>query len=68
MKMYHLNPNGYGQGYFVLANSKEQALEFIVKSQEYNTEMFIGKTIDNLPKKYTIDEHEEGVVLREEVG
>ena len=45
----------------------KQALEFIVKSQEYNTEMFIGKTIDNLPKKYTIDEHEEGVVIREEV-
>ncbi len=64
MKMYHLNPNDYGQSYFVLATSKKQALDFIIKSQEYNTEIFIGKTIDNLPEKYTIDEHEEGVVIR----
>lgn len=67
MKMYHLNPNGYGQGYFVLANSKEQALEFVVKSKEYNSDRFIGKTIDNLPDKYTMDEYSEGEVVREEV-
>jgi hypothetical protein len=67
MKMYHLNPNDYGQGYFVLANSKEQALEFIVKSKEYGSDEFIGKTIDNLPDKYTMNECKEGEVVRHEI-
>lgn len=30
-KLYHLNPNTWGQEYYVLAESKEKALEYIVK-------------------------------------
>lgn len=66
-KMYHFNPHDYGQAYFVMANSKEQALELVANSKEYYAEKFIGVTVDNLPFKYTIDEIPFGKVIRMEI-
>jgi hypothetical protein len=31
-KLYHLNPNSWGQEYYVMAESKEKALEYIVQT------------------------------------
>ena len=31
-KLYHLNPNTWGQEYYVLAESKEKALDYIVQT------------------------------------
>ncbi len=67
MKMYHLNPNDYGQSYFVLANSKEEALEYIISSKEYECEQFRGETINSLPHKYTMDELDLGDVVSREI-
>lgn len=64
--MYHINPHNYGQNYFVLAESNVQALEFLSKSIEFGADNFIGKTIDDLPRKYTIDEYNIGEVVRTE--
>lgn len=67
-KMYFFNPHDYGQNYHVLASSKEEALKFVIESDEYGSESFIGTTVDNLPDKYTIDEYELGKVLRTETS
>lgn len=67
-KLYHLNPNDYGDEYFVLAESKEKALEYITNSKEYGSELFKGKDINNLPDKYTLNEYELGKVIRSEIA
>jgi len=66
LRMYHISPRNYGQGYFVLAASKESALKYIQESKEYNSEQFKGYTVDNLPNNYTIKEYNVGEVVRHE--
>lgn len=66
-KLYHLHPNSYGMEYFVLANSKEQALEFIIQSGEYEVKMFKNSTINNLPWRYTLEEYKLGEVISSEI-
>ena len=68
--MYHLNPHDYGQGYFVLATSKEEALEFILNSNEYGVDEIKRAVMDNkkFPYKFTMDEHSIGQVVRHEIA
>jgi len=67
VKLYYLNPNEYGAEMFVAARSKEEAFEFFkVKSQEGSN--LKSSTIDNLPRGYTIDEHEIGDVVESEIA
>jgi hypothetical protein len=67
-KLYHLNPNNWGTEYFVMAPSKEEALNFIANSGKYEADKFKGKTINNLPYKYTIEEYEVGQVIQSELS
>jgi hypothetical protein len=79
MKLYYINPNDYGTEYFVMTESKEQALECVKK---YLKEMADGEagemssvygsdydnlwkeaTVNNLPNDYTIDEYKQGEVI-----
>ena len=66
MKMYQLNPNDYGDGFFVMAESKDEAIRNINASRDCGIDLsqyFIDGT---LPKKYSIDEYEMNVVVRQE--
>lgn len=80
MKLYHLNPNTYGQEYFVASKSREDAFESILKYleeksnsdygdffQEY-LDMFKKHGLDNLPRKYTLDEYPMNVVADSEIA
>lgn len=76
MKLYHLNPNGYGGEWFVMAESREKALESILTSVKRNCagrndygeceliERFI-KT--GAFKKYSLDEYDAGEVVVSEI-
>lgn len=67
-KLYHLNPNGYGSEFFVIAYIKSEALKLIVQSGEYDSDMFKDSTPDSLPFKYTLDEYPAGKVVRSEIA
>lgn len=67
-RIYHLNNNDYGQQYFVLASSSEEALELICKSGEYDSERFIGTTVDSLPNNYVFDVKDYGEVVSYETA
>lgn len=67
-KLYYLNPNDWGMEYFVMAPSKEEALNYIANSGKYEADKFKGLTPDNLPKKYTLDEYEVGQVIESELA
>jgi hypothetical protein len=76
MKLYHLNPNNYGQQYFVISDSRQNAFDAILnhlnsKSDDFYQEylkMFKKGGLDNLPKKYTLDEYEVNQVIRSEIS
>lgn len=67
MKLYHLNPNDYGEEYFVLAESKEHAFELILEKLDKNCTLATC-TWDTLPRKYTLDEYNYGEVIRSEIA
>ena len=82
MKLYHLNPNNYGQEYFTVANSKEEAMgnikKYLLSKTENENDCYIkgyisdynswkDVNIDNLPGKYTLDEHNIGDVIESEI-
>lgn len=76
MKNYYFNPNSYDLEYIVLANSREEALEFLKdylweKSKDndfYHDEFSLWKysTIENLSSEYSISEFEFGQVIETE--
>ena len=82
MKMYHFDPNDYGDCFFVMAASKEDAIKFVEKHLEdeegyptfgkWNVESEEREKV--IPdfrkpfKKFTIQEFEEGEVLPMEIN
>ena len=84
MKLYHFNPNDYGDEYFVMAENKAMAhksllnhLENMIKSKPDLIYSYFKNDLEewrkanpldanSYPYKYTIDEHEVGVVIRTE--
>jgi hypothetical protein len=79
MKMYYFNPNDHGQEYFVMAENKIQAHQFLIKYFEKYSRNFyynenIQKWIDvdpldhyTFPDSYTLDEYDVGVVIETEL-
>ena len=64
LKLYHFFPNDHGDGYVVVARSKEEALDLVKGSVDpitYNK--WAKATVDNLPYNFTVTEHEVGDVL-----
>lgn len=83
MKLYHFNPNGYGFEFFVIAESKLKAHEYLVnslrlKSDSGNNYTFtheLNSWIDvdpldtkTFPINYTLDEHDVGDVVITEIS
>jgi hypothetical protein len=76
LKMYYLNPNGWGHEFFVCANSPEKALEYIKNyirnMKDKNDRKFymwiLDITLDNLTGKYTLEEHKPGSVVQSEIS
>ena len=68
MKLYYFNPNDYGSEFFVMSNSKTEALEQVKNSKHYDSKLFKDSTIYHLPSKYTIDEYELNQVIRSELA
>ena len=88
MKLYHFNPNGYGQNYFVMAENKSDAYKYLLEyfknmikdtsdvyeKNYHKNELKMWKKakidsdhlFENDPKGYTLDEHENGVVVHTE--
>lgn len=78
MKMYYFNPNSYGEEYFVMAENKNKALEYLLNflstsEEEYNRDQVsIWENVnveepDTFPTGYTLDEHLKGQVVRTEL-
>lgn len=80
MKLYYLNPNGYGEQFFVMAESKEKAMESILKYIKGMSRME-GDYWDNehenfsklhkegkLANGYSLNEFSEGQVIRSEIA
>ena len=67
VKLCHLTPNDYGAEMFVAAESKEKAFELFRLAAEDGSNIRNSK-IDNLPRKYTIDEYNIGVVVETEIA
>lgn len=75
MKLYHLNPNNYGEELFVIAESKEDAVGFFQQYIESDKHTYYDKHDAEVFKKdnwkmrgYTIDECEVGQVIESEVA
>ncbi len=85
LKMYHLNPNDYGEEWYTITYDKTEALNNIlnfiktkidseISFKSYYTnyyELFNRVDINNLetfPDKYTLDEYENGSVIRSEIA
>lgn len=82
MKLFYFNPNDYGCEYFVMSETKETALEslkkYLLKEAEeeeerysYNKDVYKKwgtASINNLPEEYSIDEHEDNVVIETYYG
>lgn len=83
MKLYHINPNDFGAEYFIMTTSKEAALvelkRYYIKmasdetndvrdiyQQDYD-KLWKDADVDNLPKRYTIDEHGFGDIVETEI-
>jgi len=83
MKLYHINPNDFGAEYFIMTTSKETALvelkRYYIKmasdetndmrdiyQQDYD-KLWKDADVDNLPKRYTIDEHGFGDIVQTEI-
>lgn len=80
MKLYHLNPNTYGQEYYIVSNSRQCAFDSILNhlnekanDSDYGDfykerlEMFKKSGLNNLPCKYTLDEYEVNQVADSEI-
>ena len=83
MKMYHYNPNDYGDEFFVMAENKTKAHEYLLKHLEdkivsagcyakmYQDDLEMWKKVNPLDDKilgiYTLDEHEIGSVIKSEI-
>ncbi len=81
-KMYHINPNDYGQGYFVMSLSKERALlalqdyfddiyfkakkGYDKKDAKADVDYWAKASITKMPEKYSIDEYKEGIIVDHE--
>lgn len=63
LKLYFFNPNGYGSEYTTIAESKEQALiyllEYFKKEEDYLYDEFKDGDLGD----YTIEEYEEGKII-----
>jgi len=81
VRLYHLNPNDYGDEWFVAAYSKQEALKIILSeievnvgnsiSNKHNLKLFSNIDITNptsYPYKYTLDEHPIGYVIKSEIA
>ena len=84
MKLYHINPNGYGGEYFVMTDSKESALvelkRYYLKMANDETlevrsiykddydKMWASATVESLPNEYTIDEYGFNCIVETEVS
>jgi hypothetical protein len=83
MKLFHFNPNNYGEQAFVVADNKEQAIEFLKNSKPelngVNEEDQYSKILVEYHKQkinamidcldgYTIDEHPVGHVIFSEIS
>lgn len=79
MKMYHFNTHGYGDEYFVMAENKVKALEYLIKTFEklilkepyFTRDLEIWSSVNPLddktfPDEYTLDECPVGYVVRTE--
>jgi len=83
MKLYYFNPNNYGQQYFVCAESKQDAIDYLLKylkkksldenecyREIYNEtfECFKKAYVDkSIELEYTIEEHDVGDVVQTEI-
>jgi len=65
-KMFHFNPNGYGQEYYVMAESKEKAHEYLIKFFEKEGRNDSRDFVFWNTNGYSIDEHEIGSVVHSE--
>jgi hypothetical protein len=76
MKLYYFNPNGFGEEAFVCAESKEKAIEYLLKTKpegipitdfnkEYHENMLNNMT--NELNGYSIDEFKPGEVVFSEI-
>lgn len=74
MKLYYFNPNAYGDQYFVMAENKAQAFEYLLASSKiYKPDREAWEKVDilnleKLPFGYTLDEYEKGEVIRSEIA
>lgn len=78
MKLYHINPNDYGQEFYICSESPETALNHIKKwlkdAAQVNNfyggylRLFENSNVDKLPLKYSIHEYQPNQVARSEVS
>lgn len=76
MKIYYYNPNDYGVQFFVMAENKTKAHEYLLKHLEdeiCQEDLEIWKRVNPLdvktfPSNYTLDEHEFGSVIQSEIA
>ncbi len=78
VKLYHFNPNVYGWEYYIAAESKIKAHEYLLKYLEscgkvHRINLEIWKEVNPLddstfPSMYTLDEHEIGSVIESEMS
>jgi hypothetical protein len=70
MKMYHFNPHFYGEEYFVMAENKVKALEYLIKYLGETASVWINvNPLDpkSFPNRYTLDEYGVGEVVYTEL-
>jgi hypothetical protein len=75
MKLYYFNPNNYGEQFFTVAESEEQAIDnlnkYLEKTDYPKKDWFTKESLtwtDDYFKKYTIDSFEPGEVLNSEIA
>lgn len=66
LKMYYFKPNDYDAEYFTISPDEETALENVKKYLFDKT--WKDVTINTLPKRYTIEERENGGVFETEIS
>jgi hypothetical protein len=67
IKLYYLNPNGYGAEMFIATTSKELAWKAF-QDNAYDGASLKTWDINNLQHGYTIDEYEVGQVIHSEIA
>lgn len=82
MKLYHFNPNTWGQEYFIMSDSEKNAIkaldEYLTKQHQRNSEFYKANGFKPYKlylwrhmkkwKKYTIDVYEANQVIHSEVS